>query len=149
MKVSSSDYDPPAHERVHYRHHLSGDLGYLVRRDGKDCIKYDRPGHDMVIPFTAKNVNEWVPCVMTVKLTPLQRAMIAYSADKQFCHFIGAQGAARRDWMNMSESERIRYMTDGPVGPSQEERRFLFDAILETLEVIDQHGSSASKQEGV
>ena len=127
--MNADNWDPPDHERVFYRHSTTGDLGWLVRRDGKDCVKYDRPAMDIVRPFRA---DEWIAELEYRPLTRLQLVQVAFEADKKLCYFLGRHELSRRQWLNLSENERIRWSTNGP--PDTGGRQELFQAIMASLE---------------
>lgn len=119
--------DPAPSERIYYRRCDTGDRGYLVWRDGKQCIRYDQPGVDRTLPF---RVTDWTPETENLEYTTLQLAQVAFAADTELCKQLGYYGLAKKTWIGLKDEERIEFMTNGPRG---EHRRKLFLAIMETL----------------
>lgn len=125
-------YDPPERERVWYRHRQTSDRGWMVRREGKPAIKYDRPAFDQYV----HNVDDWEP--LHEKLPDLSRAVVAqicFEADKKLCWALGHIDLAKRDWNDLHEKVRAKWIDEGPLrrSPEFEKRKKLFDAIQECL----------------
>lgn len=127
--MKGAHWDPADHERLFYRHVTTGDLGWLVRREGHDCIRLDRPAQEITRLY--KEV-EWIPEREHRPLTKLQLVQIAFEADKRLCFFLGKHDLARREWLSMKDEQRIAWSENGP-GPGGG-RPELFRAILKTLE---------------
>lgn len=127
--MTPDHFDPPDHERVFYRHITTGDLGWLVRRDGKDCIRFDRPSQEIVKLFKE---SEWILEREHRPLTRLQLCQVAFEADKRLCFFLGKHDLARRDWLMLKDEDRIAWSQRGP-GPGTG-RRELFQAVMSVLE---------------
>jgi hypothetical protein len=128
------DYDPPAHERAYYRDKDTGDLGYIVRRGGTDVIRLDRPFQEIVATFTSSSgqpLPRWVPEVALKRLNDHQVGKVAFEADKQLCFSLGLHEEARKEWMNLTDKERIRFLNKGPKGDPL--RRDLYQAIRALL----------------
>lgn len=123
-----SNWDPPAHERSYFRHSSSGDLGWMVRRDGEDHIKYDRPMQDLTKPYRQ---GEWKPENRPYPLTVTQMAMVAFEADKRLCFFLGLQSKTKMDWQALTDRERDMWVNGGPEVP--ERRAILYNAIMDGL----------------
>lgn len=118
-------YEPKPHERVWYNHVMTGDRGYAVRRAGKDGIRYDRPAIDDV----SYTLNDWKRLEEKAdEFTALQIAMVCFEADRKLCWAMGQQDLAKREWLEMSEKLRMKWVTDGP--PASAKRRVqLYQAI--------------------
>lgn len=118
-KTPTSERDPLPGERVYYRHATTGDLGYLVTRDGNPKIKYDLNSQDRVVPFRQ---GEWIPEKRHAPLTVGGVARVAYEADKALCQALGIHGE-HPDWLSLPEQKRIRFSTRGPSdGPEIRQR---------------------------
>lgn len=126
--MTPDHYDPPDHERVFYRHTTTGDLGWMVRREGKDHIRLDRPSHEIVRLFKPA---DWIEEREHRPLTRLQLTQIAFEADKKLCFFLGKHDLARREWLNLKDEDRIAWSQHGP--GSGGGRRELFDAVMSSL----------------
>jgi hypothetical protein len=121
--------DPPPAKRVFYRHLETGDRGYMVERDGKPAIKWDRPfAGDTTHELTRwKKEDDAVPLFSEHNI-----AMVAFAADKECARALGQVDIAQRQWLELSEKQRRDWMTDGPkvkLGP----RRELYEAIVKAL----------------
>jgi hypothetical protein len=127
--VTADHFEPAPNERVWYNHAQTGDRGYAVRRAGRDGIRYDRPAIDEV----SFNLGDWKLQVEPgAEFTDLQIAMVAFEADKKLCWAMGSQDLAKREWIELSEKLRLRWVKDGP--PATAKRRAkLFAAIQKAL----------------
>jgi hypothetical protein len=109
--VTPPSWDPPIQSRVYYRHSQTSDLGWLVRRENKDAIKYDRPDVDQF----SFNVNDWtVQTARTDKYSEVQIGQICFEADKKLCWALGFADLAKREWLDLTEKARVKWMKDGP-----------------------------------
>lgn len=127
--MKGEHWDPADHEKIYYRHTTTGDLGWLVRREGRDCIRFDRPSHEMVRVFKE---DEWIAEREHRPLTKYQLTQIAFEADKKLCFFLGLHSEARRDWLSLRDEDRIRWAEKGP--PPRGGRRELWQAVMASLE---------------
>lgn len=127
-----AEYDPPKDKRVYYRNTTTGDRGYVVRRGGHDVIRLDRPNEEIIRPLhptTWKLDKEHRP------LTQMQIAQVAFDADKRLCFFLGEHEEARKEWLDLKDKERIKWMRQGP--PSNPRIRHVqWKAIMHTLQPI-------------
>ena len=127
--MKDANWDPEEHERTWYSHTMTGDHGWMVRRDGRDCIRLDRPDQEIVKVYRD---GEWKPELEHRPLTKLQLAQVAYEADRKLCFFLGLHDEARREWNAMREQDRLKWAQHGPgKGPG---RMQLFMAVTGTLE---------------
>lgn len=121
--------DPPPGKREYYIHLETGDRGYLVTRDNKPAIKWDRA----MAKDTTHELHKWKKMVDEVPLFSLhQIAMVAFVADKEICRAMGQVDIAQRQWVDLSEKQRRDWMQDGPkakTGP----RRVVYQAIVAAL----------------
>lgn len=105
------NWDPAPSERIYYRSAQTGDLGYIVRRGGVDKIRLDRPMEEIVMPF---NESSWTPEREFKPFTWHQVAHLAFESDKLLCRMLGLHKESRREWMNLSDKERIEFEQEGP-----------------------------------
>lgn len=104
------EYEPKPHERVWYTHALTGDRGYAVRRLGKDLVRRDRPGIDDVSdPSNWKRLVDDVP-----RFSAIQIAQVCFEADKKLCWALGQPDLAKREWLDLKEPARIKWLNEGP-----------------------------------
>ena len=106
--MSTSSQDPLPSERVYYRHVTTGELGYLVRRQGQEVVRYDRPAVDM----TDDRLSNWRRDEDHRPLNANQVAQIAHAADLKLCFFLGIHGL--KEWRDLSDQQRISFLHDGP-----------------------------------
>lgn len=106
--------EPREHERVYYRHRMTGDLGYMVKENGKDAIRLDRPMERLIRAF---DVNNWLPEKEARKMSLAQVAQICFEADRKLCFFLGEHELARREWVNLTDEQRIAWINRGPARP--------------------------------
>lgn len=107
------NWDPLPAERQYYRSAETGDLGWLVRRDGKDRVRLDRPLQEIVRPFEEGKwveEREWKPFSRT------QVSKLQFETDKLVCSMLGLHKEGKRDWLSLKDEERIAWMKQGP-GP--------------------------------
>lgn len=124
---STENADPAPSERVYYRSKQDGQRGYLVKRDGEDRIRLDRPMEEILFKVSSL----WEPDNQTYPMTEHQIARVAFVADRALCGAMGKHDLGRQDWLSLKEQARIKWMKDGP--ESGDIRDDLFDAIIGTL----------------
>ncbi len=126
------DYEPDPHDRVYYRRARDGQLGWMIRRDGTDYIKLDRPTKETLEPFRSEN---WIEEQERRAMTKQQLAQVALEADIKFCRFVGLHKEAGREWIGMRDEDRREWIEDGPDhrGPYGKERLELWVAIMEAM----------------
>lgn len=122
--------DPTPNHRIYYRHATTGDRGYLVKRFGADHIKYDRVGPDQTMPFRPEDWNEETA---RRAFQEHEVAKVAFAADKELCRALGKVREANRNWLDVPEAERIRFVTSGPLVPPRHLRARLYRAIVEVM----------------
>lgn len=122
------DWEPREHERIYVRSATTGDLGWMCKREGKQCVRLDRPMQEIIKPYLD---TEWIPESDHRPLTRLQLSQIAFEADKALCLYIGMHDLARREWKLLTERQRITWTETGPGRGSG--RRELFLAVMNSL----------------
>lgn len=110
----SDEWDPLPHERIYYTHVLSGDLGWLVRREGKDVIKLDRPGLDEVRPFSA---SDWNLRHEVRPMAPGQVAKVMFEAHKALMLALAIHDKSKVEWADLSPEKRRAWIERGPTKP--------------------------------
>lgn len=107
MTSDKYHWDPSPAERSWYTHRDTGDRGWLVRRDGRDCIRLDRGPH---IDQTQRFGPTWVPDTGHRPLNLSQAARVAYAAYQELMRAQGAHGPSQRDWLALSDLERAAWL---------------------------------------
>ena len=125
-------WNPKEHERQYFTHQLTGDRGYLVRREGRDVIRLDRGSHEDIRTY---NQHDWKPDETYRPLTRMHLAAIAFGADRVLCGYVGRHEQARKEWLSLRDEERAKWLKDGPPGPVA--RKKLFDLIMSAGEELN------------
>jgi hypothetical protein len=121
------NWDPEPHQRTYYRHARTGDLAYLVRRDGSDVLRYDRPNEEILRKLTG----EWNREPDRVPYSRHQVAAVAFAADRALCAMMGMHKESRDQWSSLHEKERLEYLKRGPRAGGVRDR--LWAAIFDLL----------------
>jgi hypothetical protein len=120
--------DPTPDQRVYYRSHQDGQRAYLVRRNGKDMLRLDRPMEEILHPLD----DTWKPDVQQHPLTPHAVAKVAFVADIAIQQAMGVHLKPQdTEWLSLKEEKRIKWMEEGPT--KEGIRQDLYDAIMGTL----------------
>ena len=109
--MTQVNQDPTPDRRTYYRNVATGDRGYMVRRHGADHIKFDRPGSDQTRLF---HTEEWVLEKQSRQMPAHEVAQVAFAADRRLCKLLGLLQEARKEWLDLSNEERVRWVKEGP-----------------------------------
>ena len=101
----------PATPRLYYRHTRDGTLGYLVQKDGRDFIAFDRAGEPVLKVFKH---TDWIAEAEPRPLSDIAVTRIAFEADRELCRALGMP--QQKLWLNLHDDERIAFMQNGPSG---------------------------------
>lgn len=111
------------------RHKVTGDLGRVVDRDGKQAIKVQRATKAVYFPV---RTDEWEKAEVNRPLTRAHVVQVAWEADRKLCYILGDHESARKEWGSLRDEERASIIRSGPKGLTGA-RRDLWDMICETL----------------
>lgn len=128
MTSDLQDYDPDPHDRQWFRQARDGQLGWMVRRNGQDYIRLDRPQQEILRPYRK---SEWIAEEEIRPMTRAQLAQVAFEADRALCRFLGDHGQAKAEWLSLRDEARRTWIEEGP--SSRLERRKLYQAIMIAL----------------
>lgn len=117
-------------DRIYYRNTTTGERGWLVERDSKQYMQLNRPAEEILLPYRPA---EWVPERDTRPLTRQQCAQVAFEADKMLCLFLGLHREAKRQWLSLTDEDRIAWCKHGPVGTASYARDLLRALIYDTV----------------
>lgn len=127
------NWEPTPAERIWYSHILTGDRGYFIRRDGKDCIRLDRPTD----PYAVKQLTaDWQKDETWRPITQAQRAQVAFEADRALARALGLHKESERSWINLKDEERIAWVNNGPMRKERDPRQKLWEAIMEATKEL-------------
>lgn len=125
------DWEPAPKERQFVRHVDTGELGYLVRRQGQQKVRLHNEGQEILRAWVPGN---WTPEVVRRELSKFAIARVAFEADKALCKELGLHGVARRIWDKLTEAQRMAFVKDGPTGAMSSRRRIVYLAITMGIE---------------
>lgn len=108
LAIRPDDWNPEPGEREYYRSKMTGDRGWLVRREGKDLIRLDRPMEELLRPL-----HGWQRDEEALLLPASQAAQVAFEADRALCRIYGLHAEARKTWADLKDKERIAFINDG------------------------------------
>lgn len=111
-----------------FRSVQTGDLGYMVERDGKTFIRLDRPNDNLEFPYRP---GDWIEEVNRPPLSAHIVGEVCFNADKALCKGLGMHGLARRDWQSLSHAQRMLWRDKGPT--ENKVRAALWQAIKEAM----------------
>lgn len=130
-----ADFDPKPNDREYYRHALTDDLGWLVKRNNREHMKYDRPEFDHTMAVYRDDqgaIKGWVPEKEPAPLLSQQAAIVAFEADRALGRFTGDRSKVKA-WIDLREEDRRKWIEDGPTCPPGP-RRDLYRAVMKALE---------------
>lgn len=127
--VKPAEWDPAVPDREYFREGKNGDRGYLVRRNGVDCIRLDRPMEEILKPKT----DQWVRDEYGSLLLKSQITSVAFAADRAMCAFVGLHQESRVTWQDLTDKQRIEFTANGPPAGASVMRRKVYEAIFESL----------------
>lgn len=126
----TDDFDPPAHERVHVTHKTSGDLGWLVRRDGVQMVRLDRGPVEELREYRPE---QWAEKADVRPMSVASMVQVAFRADQQFLKAMGKHDPKlHKDWLDLPDEKRKAWLTVGPT--KDPNRRALYQAIIGALQ---------------
>lgn len=105
--------DPKPLERRYVRHAQTGELGYLVVRDGVQVVRLDNDRQEITRRYVP---GDWVGEEIRRHLTPMAIGRIAFEADKALCRELGMHRLAARTWEKLPDGQRQDFAVRGPGG---------------------------------
>lgn len=124
-----ADWEPELWQRIYVRHAQTADLGYLVRRGGRDVVRLDRPNQEVIRDYEPRM---WVTETAYRPVSHVQVVQVAFAADQMLLKALGEHDKARKGWHELSEKQRKAWLEEGPVNPPK--RAELYKVIVRCLE---------------
>jgi hypothetical protein len=121
-----AEWDPDPKDREYFRECTSGQLGWLVRREGVDRIKLDR-AMDICVPYGI----DWLAESDHRPLNMAHLAQVAFAADRMLNRFLGNQENAVKQWESLSDEQRRGWIETGPKNEGM--RKDLYQAVMAAL----------------
>jgi hypothetical protein len=115
-------------DKAYYRSRATGDLGYLVEREGKTWVKLDRAGPETLKEFAEQ---QWIVEEHRSPLNPQQLGKLTYEIDQLLCRAVGRGQEAKQDWIAKQNEEQQEWVDVGPCDDGI--RDDLFDAVVGVL----------------
>lgn len=78
-------------------------------------LRLDRPNEEILRPL--KGNAEWILDRDHRPLTKYQVAQICFEADRKLCFALGLHDNARKEWIGLTDNQRIAWMETGPQTP--------------------------------
>lgn len=116
-----------------YRHRQSGQRGYLVETPEGPKIRVDNEAMEIIRPIS----EGWDEEAELPPINDRQIRIVAFEADRALCQMLGMYGEARKEWIDLRDEERLKWIAKGP--PERSDigsifRRRLWECITEELE---------------
>ena len=113
-RLDQKDWDPLPGKRTYYRHATDGQLGWMVRRGGREMIRLDRGEAEHLRHMVE---GEWVPDKEHRPLNKAAVAKVCHAADRELCMALGEHGKAQKEWHDLTQEEKREWMLEGPASP--------------------------------
>jgi len=126
----SEDYiEPKEHERKFYRHSKTGDLGYLIKnKQGVPYMRYDRVNNVKAVRYSEM---DWIEEDEHRPIPDMHLVRVAFEADRALCLILGIHTQAKKEWLDLTDSDKIAWQRKGPSRPVI--RRKLYLLIMDVL----------------
>ena len=112
--------------RRYFRHHMTGDKGFLVEVDGQEMIQYERgPSVNERVPYRE---GQWREEVDYKPLTKFQIGQLAYECDLGLRRIARVGPRDPKEWMALRDGERAAWTENGPP-KADTERRMMWDLV--------------------
>lgn len=128
-------WDPIEEEKTYYRNEQSGQLAWVVRREGKEFMRLDRPSEEILLPCRRNAEgcpSGWKEEARPRLLGPGVIGRIAFEAYKALCGATGKAMRAKMEWLSLSEAARHDFIVRGPKNATPLERA-LWEAMSKVL----------------
>lgn len=122
-------WDPEVWQRIYVRNSSTGDLGWLVRREGQDKVRLDRSQQEILVEYQE---HLWTHERTYRPISRVQVVQVAFEADRVLLKSLGEHDKARKSWHELSEKQRKAWIEEGPKNPPK--RAELYKVITECLE---------------
>jgi hypothetical protein len=103
--------DQVSEAKVFYRSSKDGELGWMVERDGRKLIQLNRPNEEVLRHYTEA---EWIPEMEHRPLSKAALGRVCFESDQALCRALGIHEATQKTWLDLTDKQRIAWMTKGP-----------------------------------
>jgi len=132
LPIDLLDYEPKPEDRVYYESVLHGYRGYLMKAGGKLYI--ERGGG---LPKLLYHNIEWKPDKVLRPITDWHVGLVAFEADKALLFALGKLKESRRQWLNLSQDDKMQWAHGpGPGTDAEPVRLELYGAIRACLKKL-------------
>lgn len=121
------NFDPDPGRRIWVQSSVTGDVGWLVRRDGQERVRLDRPNQEIVVDFNGN----WTQIVEHRRIAHSQLVRVAFEADRELMRLLGHHDKARKEFRDLGEKQLAAWIEEGPKEPPI--RALLYRSIMDTL----------------
>ena len=127
QKSTVRNWDPEPGQRVYVQSSRSGEQGWIVKRDGVDKVRLNRPNQEILLPFGG----EWTQLVEHRRASHAQLVQVAYEADRALLRLLGEYQKAKVEFRDLKEKAVVAWLEDGPTEPPI--RQLLYRTVLDLL----------------
>ncbi len=109
------------------RNRATGELGYVIERDGDTFVRLERSGPVVEQPYSE---SAWMDEKVRAPLNRQQVGKLMHDFDRLLCKALGKAHEAKREWIELREEEREEWMS---YGPPEGIRSEVFEAVADAL----------------
>lgn len=114
MAGTPANWDPQPWERIYVRSKSTGDLGWMVRRDGKDLVRLDRPLQEVIVEYSP---DDWPQEVEYRPIPHAQLVRMCFEFDRLLLRALGDHERAKKEWHQLTDKQRVAWIESGPKNP--------------------------------
>lgn len=130
---SEKDWDPKDGERCWMSHSLTGEKGWIVKRNGRIHVRFNHGDWETT---RAYNATQWIADKQHRHFNRQQIVKVAFEADRELCMLLGERKLAMRTWNKLTDAQRRSWMDKGP--KRLKVREELYKMIVNHLEKVTQ-----------
>ena len=124
----AKDWDPEPGQRIYVSSSTTGDMGWIVRRGGRDKVRLDRPNQEITVDYNGT----WTQVVEHRRASHAQVVMVAFEADKALLKLLGEYQKAKKEFRDLTEKQLAAWIEEGPTQPPI--RAMFYRTVVDFLE---------------